>query len=229
MVPTFDVLCSQVRMERRQPVDQDVHNRPEPRDQLWTKDQIDKLVKVADEGGVVASGNKFSPRPSIALAVLIAYDTSLPQQDILSLKWSQFDGEGLSVNQKKKRGGREIYTPLSPSTIERINALDKKSIYIVVAEHDGSPYLDDGTDNRIRKRMFSNSFRKCRKRAGLPDDLQFMDLRRTALTEMGNSGATHTEIAAMSGHSVNSGVLHVYVRPNKEAGKRAAMKRMANQ
>ena len=49
------------------------------------------------------SGNAVHPRRSIALATAIAYDTSLPQSDILRLTWSQWDFQGFEVLQQKRR------------------------------------------------------------------------------------------------------------------------------
>ncbi len=40
-----------------------------------------------------------------------------------------------------------------------------------------------------------------------------------------NTGATTAEIVSMSGHSMNSRVLDVYVKPDQKAGKNAAKKR----
>ena len=76
-----------------------------------------------------------------------------------------------------------------------------------------------------RTRSFSRIFRKFRERAGIERQITFHDIRRTALTEFGNSGATTAEIVSMSGHSMNSRVLDVYVRPDQTAGKNAAKKR----
>ncbi|MBF0382278.1 MAG: tyrosine-type recombinase/integrase, partial [Magnetococcales bacterium] len=195
------------------------------RDQVWTPQEIMDVVKAAEEGGTASTGNTIPPRPSIALAILIAYDTSLPQQDILDLTWDQYDGEGLKVIQKKRRGGKKIWVPLSPNSIERIDALDRSSTHIIISEQDGRPYVDQGDDNRVRCRSFSRIFRKFRDRAGIERHLTFHDIRRTALTEFGNSGATEAEIVSMSGHKMGSQILDVYVKPDTTAGRNAAAKR----
>ncbi|MBF0445279.1 MAG: tyrosine-type recombinase/integrase [Magnetococcales bacterium] len=199
---------------------------PKGRDQVWTAKEVKALIGVAQTGGKAASGNIIPSRPSIALAVSIAYDSSLPQQDILALTWDQFDGEGLNVNQKKKRGGRMVWVPLSKRTLAMIAKTEKSSTYIIVSETDGKPYIDQNSEtNRVRCRSFSRIFRKFRERVGIERQITFQDLRRTALTEFGNKGATTAEIVSMSGHSMNSRVLDVYVKPDKIAGKNAAKKR----
>ncbi|MBF0383181.1 MAG: tyrosine-type recombinase/integrase [Magnetococcales bacterium] len=199
---------------------------PKARDQVWTSEEIQAVIEEAQKGGKATSGNVIPSRPSIALAVSIAYDTSLPQQDILALTWDQFDGEGLNVNQKKKRGGKEIWVPLSPQTIKILNSQEKQSTYIIVSEVDGKPYIDLNVEvNRVRCRSFSRIFRKFRKRAGIERHITFHDIRRTALTEYGNSGATTAEIVSLSGHQMNSRILDVYVKPDRKAGQNAAKKR----
>ena len=56
----------------------------------------------------------------------------------------------------------------------------------------------------------------------------FCDLRTTALTNLGNKGATIAEIVTFSGHKINSPVLHDYVKPGREAAIRALNKLETN-
>jgi integrase len=200
---------------------------PKGRNEVWTKEELESIVALLLSGGKAPSGNVFPARPSIALAALIAYDTSLPQQDILALQWDQFDGQGLDVTHKKKRGGKPVWLPLTTRTIAMIKKIDKKlSPYIIVSEENKQPYLDANPSvNRSRCRIFSKNFRRFRERAGIERGLTFHDLRRTAMTELGNAGATNAEIVAFSGHSVNSRVLDVYVKPDQTAARSGAKKR----
>lgn len=193
------------------------------RGQVWQPEQVDAVIAAALAGGKSSQGNLIPPRPSIALAIMIAYDTSLPQQDILALTWDQFDGEGLTVIQQKKRGNKPIWVPLSQRTLE---AMDPKngSTHVIVSEETKQPYLD--TDGRRTRRInFSRLFARFRDRTGVPANLKFQDLRRTVLSELGNSGATTAEIVSFSGHKMNSKVLDVYVKPDKRAAKAAGEKR----
>jgi hypothetical protein len=50
-------------------------------------------------------------------------------------------------------------------------------------------------------------------------------MRRSAMSAMGNSGATNTEIVSFSGHSITSPVVGTYVRPDKTTARNAANKR----
>jgi integrase len=198
----------------------------EGRSQVWTTEQIETVIDGALNGGKAKSGNKIPARSSIALAVMIAYDTSLPQQYILALKWELFDGKGLTVIQIKKRGGRELYLPLRQRTINQLRGIVHHiSGHIIISEETGQPYCDSSQeDNRVKAKAFSRIFRKFRERAGVVG-LTFHDIRRTALTELGNRGATNTEIAAWSGHAPGSKILSVYVKPDKSASMNAFKKR----
>ncbi|MBF0622905.1 MAG: tyrosine-type recombinase/integrase [Magnetococcales bacterium] len=199
---------------------------PKGRDQVWSREEVEAVINAALNGGKASSGNEIPPRPSIALAVMIAYDTSLPQQDILSLTWNQFDGEGLTVELIKKRGQHEVWVPLSKPTLDLMEQLKRTSTHIIVSEANNQPYIDQNQkDTRSRSLIFSRMFRRFRKRAGIERQLTFHDLRRTALTELGNAGATNAEIVSFSGHSLNSRVLDVYVKPDQRAARRASQKR----
>jgi integrase len=48
------------------------------------------------------------------------------------------------------------------------------------------------------------AFNRIRRAAGLPDDLWFEDLRRTAVVQLAEAGLTESEIAAFTGHSPTS-------------------------
>jgi len=189
------------------------------RNQTYSPDEIDCLVDAAKQGGKADSGNNIPARPSIALAVMIAYDTSLPRQDILDLKWSQFDGEGLTVRLKKKRGPDEdLWLPLSHQTLDLLdtgNVHPLPGTNIVISEETGKSYGAEA---------FSRIFRKFRDRAGIKGST-FHDLRRTALTELGNTGATNAQIVKFSGHDIASKALKDYIQPDKEITREAAKRR----
>jgi len=196
--------------------------KPPGRNQVWTPAEVEAVVKAALAGGRARGGNAIPARPSIALATLIAYDTSLPEQDVLALKWEQFDGQGLTVKQKKPRGEqKELWTPLSKECLSMMKATVKTSLFIIVSEQTAQPYPEQGI-------VFSRLHRRFRRRAGIRKDLTFQDLRRTALTELGNTGSTNAQIVSISGHDIASNVLKDYVKPDKQAALEAARKRWQN-
>jgi len=54
------------------------------------------------------------------------------------------------------------------------------------------------------KNNFARRFRAVREAAGLPEGLQFRDLRRTAMVRLAEAGASLAQIAAVSGHPVGA-------------------------
>jgi integrase len=189
---------------------------PEGREFVWTQWEVDRVIEAALMSHKSRQGNISPPRPSIALATQIAFSTSLPQQDILALTWGQYSDGGLTVTQKKKRGGKELWIPLSQETRQMLDDTERTSTHIIVNEQTGQPYTN--------KNVFGKTFAKVRKWAGIERPLTFHDLRTTALTNLGNKGATMAEIVTFSGHKLNSPVLHTYVKPGREAAIRALNK-----
>lgn len=201
--------------------------RPAPRAERWTPEEVQAVINAALKGGVhPKSHNVIEPRPSIALATRIAYDTSLPQADVLRLRWEQFDGQGFEVKQQKKRADKVLWIPVSEEAVAMLEETERTSPFIIVSEQTQQPYLDEpGRKTDSARNVFSRLFRRFKKRAGIERDITFQDLRRTALTELGEEGATNAEIVSFSGHSVNSKILDVYVKPDKGAALNAAQKR----
>lgn len=157
--------------------------------------------------------------PSVGLAVLISVNTTLPQGDILALKWNQYDGEAFRVRQIKKRGNLELYIPLTPEIINELDAMLSKGVsstHIVVYEGTGRPYRD--------KDQFGRAFRICRDRAGVDSNVTFQDLRKTGITELAKNSATNAEIVSFSGHAVNSPILQDYVMQAKQTARNARRK-----
>jgi integrase len=190
---------------------------PRHRSTTWTPEEIEAVIATALVEAVAPSGNRIPARPGIALAVAIAYDTSLPLQDVLALTWKNYDGRDLNVVQIKDRGNRRLCLPLSERTRAMLDRMTRASERVIVNEETGLPYPD--------RFVFGRVFHKVKRRAGITRQVTFHDIRRTMLTELGAKGATNVEIASYSGHSVNSPILKVYVQPTRESAVSAFRKR----
>jgi hypothetical protein len=118
-----------------------------------------------------------------------------------------------SITQSKR--GARVRVPVMQETRRWIEETPRTSTRIIVSEATGRPFSTF---------HFGHEFARIRKAAGLPHDLQFRDLRRTALTEAGDSGATDDELRAMSGHTSRE-VLSVYVVPTGAQAAAAQNKR----
>ena len=170
---------------------------------IWTPGQVEAIRAAAIGAG----------RPSIALAAALAYETAQRPSDVLRLPWSAIAGREVTLRQSKT--GRAIAVTLSPALAAELAAVERRSPIIVISEETGRPYAETG---------FAHVFARLRDAAGLPSDLKFRDLRRTALTEAGAGGATLHELQALGGHSTLT-TLPRYVVPSPEAADRAARKR----
>ena len=183
---------------------------PKPRQAVWTKQQIEAVITKAQE----------EDRPCIALAVQIAYATALREADVLALTWGQFEGDRLVLTQAKT--GKDISCPLSSETVEMIQERRQGMIPLAAA-----PIIRGPHGRAYMKDNFTHRFRDICRGAGVPDDLQFRDLRRTTATELAAAGATAAEIASVTGHSISKSqkILDTYVRGGEEIARNAQAKR----
>ena len=188
---------------------------PAPRTEVWEPNQVQAVITKAIELDLSC----------IALAIQIAYDTSLRQGDILALTWEQFDGESLWVKQRKT--GKEERVPVWPETVQMIEsarvssgAIPMKTAPIIRGQH-GRGYL---------RHHFSHRFRDICRAAGVPEGLQFRDIRRTASKERAEAGASEAVLAAATGHNIEHGsrILDVYNPRSYALAKSAQDKRLRN-
>lgn len=183
----------------------------EARTIVWTWPQIDAFCKAADAEKV----------PSMALAVMLAYDLGQRQGDILALSKAAKKGAGFLIRQSKT--DEVVLVPLRwRETRKRLAAAPKSdAVQVVISEATGLPYKAD---------HFRHEFARIKKLAGLPDELQYRDLRRTAATEQGDGGADTTQIRSVTGHRSDA-MLRVYVRPTgtQAAAAQKARKRTKGQ
>jgi integrase len=186
---------------------------PQSRRQVWEPRQVSAVIRAAIDAG----------RPCMALAIQIAYDTSLRAGDIRALTWGQFDGESLWLKQQKT--GSDQRAPLWPETVAMIeesrgDTIPLAAAPIIRAPH-GAAYTKDNFEHR---------FRDICRAAGIPSDLQFRDIRRTAATELAEGEATVPETAAVTGHSIahSARMMDTYIRSNYSMAQNAQAKRRTN-
>jgi len=177
---------------------------PRPRRRLWSDEERERFHKQANEMG----------RPSMALAVTLGWDLAQRQGDLLRLTWTDWNGSSFGIRQGKT--GAVVRVPAMPETCALIEATPRASTRIIVSEATGNPYRED---------HFRHEFARIRDAAALPADLQFRDLRRTALTNAGDMGATDDELRALSGHQSRE-VVKTYVVPSDAQARAAQRKRL---
>jgi integrase len=158
-----------------------------PRRTVWSKDDIKAFMDTAF--------SKYEWR-SIGLIVYTAYVSAQRLGDMRMLTWSNYnlDTGVLTLEQSKRRA--RVAIPLS-STLQTMLAQQHADIgwqqYMFPAPKSPlKPYTLTG---------LAQSGREVMEAAGLSNDLQMMDLRRTAITEMVDAAVPISNIMSMSGHA----------------------------
>ncbi|MBF0393187.1 MAG: tyrosine-type recombinase/integrase [Alphaproteobacteria bacterium] len=174
--------------------------RTNARDEVWSPEAE---VRFLDEA-----------TPPMRLAFLLAVYTAQRQGDILRMAWTQYDGASIRLRQSKT--GRLVKVPCHP-TLRAVLDATKRAAVTILATESGRAFKED---------HFRHQWREVTKAAGL-DGLQFRDLRRTAMVRLAEAGATDIEIAAVSGHEIETTrrILETYV-PRTTAMAEAAIRKL---
>lgn len=163
---------------------------PPPRRQRWTTEQIERFVKMAEWLGY----------PAIGRCALLCMELMQRPGDMLNLKWGAYDERRGSWFIRQTKRGAEVFVP---PTARLEQALEPARIKAKAATP-GNDISDQfvcptPTGKRWHRRNFDKAVREVARAAGLPDDLQIRDLRRTAATEAASAGATPAELMAVGG------------------------------
>jgi integrase len=146
-------------------------------EKVWTVDDEDALMRVAS--------------PQLRLALVLALWTGQRQGDLLRLKWAQYDGQTIRLQQQKT--GVRVTIPVSEVLRAALDGVRGQLTENILQNSRGVPWTQNG---------FSVSWRKACDLAGI-DGLTFHDLRGTAVTRLAMAGATEAEIATLTGHALN--------------------------
>lgn len=148
--------------------------------------------------------NKSAPL-EMREALLLALETGQRQGDLLRLPWSAYrDG---AVGLKQHKGKVRVWVPCTARLKAMLDGMKRKSPLILTMPN-GQPW---------KARYFSDQWRKASNEAGFPE-LNFHDLRGTAMTSLSEAGCTPQQIASITGHTVESvnRMLEVYMARTKD-------------
>lgn len=179
------------------------------REVVWEIDQLNKFVDEA----ITAD------RRSIGLTALMCYELCQREGDMLKITWGRYKDGTMHVRQGKTN--TLVPVPVSEELRQMLDATPRRQ--------DVSPDEDfivwsESTQEPYEERNFRELVSEIRAAAKLPKDLWIMDLRRTGLTELGDSGATEDEIMSVSGH-LDRDVVRRYVLKTKIQAINAIRKR----
>jgi len=159
--------------------------KPKLRELLWSDEQIEAFKTSA------LVMNRRSMWLTMVIGATIGTDTSTTRL----LAWENYDGKTLRFSRRKT--GVRVAIPLQnlPSlnkalNTTKINQEGGGQNEIIINEITGKAYTEFN---------FNHVFREVADSAGIPKDLQFKDLRRTAVVKLALAGCTNLEIASFTG------------------------------
>lgn len=177
----------------------------EAREAVWTKDMLQKARDTAISLNM----------PSIALAIQLGIDTGQRPGDLRLLTWNRVSTASIKLRQTKTKTWVEV--PIMGELGAMLAMTSKASPCVLITEATGKPYSKDMLCRRIREVLT---------KADIGADIQFRDLRRTAVVRLAEHGCEIPEICAITGHSLADAVsiLEVYLPRNSKMAANAIAK-----
>ena len=121
----------------------------------------------------------------------LALGTGQRASDLIKMKWSDFDGEGINVSQSKT--GTKIWVPCTKELLEILSTTERKGIFILTSQT-GAPLTYNGVAQRITRISDKVGTRA----------YTLHGLRYSAASTLAELGATDAQIAAITGHKARS-------------------------
>ncbi len=176
-----------------------------PREQIWLPDEIEAFIAKAIE----------LKRPGIAMAVRLGADLGQRQGDILTMTWNQYDGQFISLRQSKTKA--KVVIPCLTSLKQMLDTTTREATVMVINDKSKSPYP---------ARYFKQLFRDTANEAGIRKELQYLDLRRTAVVRLAEAGCTVPEIASITGHKIDhcQKIVDTYLPKTRKLAENAILK-----
>lgn len=161
-------------------------------DKLWLPEHVAAFNRVAS--------------PELRTALMLAMHTGQRQGDLLRLPWSAYDGERITLKQRK--GGRTVSIRCTEALRTHLEEVERRGLLILLTK----------TGRAWTKRFFNQKWDEAYRASGVDAGLHFHDLRGTAVTMLAEAGATVPEIAAITGHSLKSAtqILDVYLARTRQ-------------
>jgi hypothetical protein len=151
----------------------------------------------------------------LTLAYMLAAYAAQREGDLLVTAWQQVRGDRLALRQAKTSTLLEV--PLHRDLSAALNVAKRRATMILTTPN-GRPWSTN---------WFQHSWKRAVIQAGVDQHgLQFRDLHRTAMVRPAEAGATVPEIAAESGHTIETTerILEVYVPRTYAMAKSAIVK-----
>ena len=128
-------------------------------------------------------------------ALILSIHTGQRYCDLIRLRWTDFDGSSIRLTQSKTQ--MKVGVPCS-NALKRMLADMPKSGPYVLTRPDGRPWFTARNEKALSK-----AWREHSRSVGI-GELQFRDLRGTAVTMMSEAGMTIPQIVSITGHTFQS-------------------------
>lgn len=128
-------------------------------------------------------------------ALILAIHTGQRYGDLIRLRWSDYDGEALTLRQGKT--GARVYVPATKALRRMLDGMDRHGPFILTRA-DCRPWFTERNDKALSKAWRGHA------RASGIAELHFHDLRGTAVTLMNEAGVSIQQVAAITGHTMQS-------------------------
>lgn len=183
-----------------------------PRSVIWTHEQVMKFLNMAFTDWAWRN---------IGLIVLMCYEWGQRPVDIRNLKWENVDFENKMVKITQTKRGATVELPI-PDNVDDMLA-QQKAVWdfqeYVVPHH-----RPQGAYRPLTVSQMINLLGQVKDAAGLPEELQVGDLRKTAIVQMIESEVDHLAIQSVTGHK-NVASLNPYNKFSLKTAKSALDRR----
>ena len=186
----------------------------EPRSVIWKHEQVMSFLDTAF--------TNFDWR-NIGLIVLMCYEWSQRPVDIRNLTFNNINWKDRFVTIKQTKRGATVELPITDELYPMLEQQFQDWGFqdYVVPHHRAS----DGAYRPLTVLQMTTLLKEVKATAGLPDDLQVGDLRKTGIVQMIEGQVDHLAIQSVTGHK-NVSSLNPYNKFNLETAKSALDRRV---
>jgi len=155
----------------------------------WSRNDVKTFLDVAY--------SNFKWR-SIGLITHMSYDWAQRVGDMRNLKWSAIDLDNSRLDIIQSKRGAEVHLPISQTLVKMLRQQQEDFGFQEYVAPRVRPIAQSYTPYNIKE--VSYLINEVKAKANLPKELTAMDLRRTAITEMVESGVDLAGVMQVSGH-----------------------------
>ncbi|MDW4551496.1 tyrosine-type recombinase/integrase [Defluviimonas sp. D31] len=162
---------------------------------IWTEADITKFMAGAPD--------------ELQRALILAIHTGQRYGDLIRLRWSDFDGESLSLKQSTTKARVTVHC--SETLRRMLDSTPRQGPYILTRA-DGRPWFTEGSDKELGKQwrvhiieagFYPRPLKEMTK-AEKAGQLHFNDLRGTAVTLLDKAGVAIPQMCAVTEHTLQS-------------------------